>query len=155
MSQTLLIASWLPNSQWPLDACTWLLMNYINYCKSVEFFRQAKSRVYLLPLSSSFSFPLCQITGFLSPQIAPTVESLMYQNETCKFCVPVCKFTFTKERLEIMADEDYRNVFYPVIRFHHVGHNLCTSPLWWRNTPCLSGQDLWFRFISQLSPHAQ
>ncbi|KAM7318594.1 hypothetical protein ACRRTK_021706 [Alexandromys fortis] len=27
-------------------------MNYSNYCKSVEFLRRAKSRVYLLPLSS-------------------------------------------------------------------------------------------------------
>lgn len=105
MSQTPLIASRLPNSRWPLDACTWLLMNYINYCKSVEFLRQAKSRVYLLPL------PPPPPTFLLSPHVAPTVESLTYQNETCKFCVLVCKFAFMEERLGIMADEDCRMCF--------------------------------------------
>lgn len=56
-----------------MTACTRLVMNYFNYCKSVEFLRSLVYIPYLFPPAPAPAFfPVCQITGLLIPDIGPT-----------------------------------------------------------------------------------
>lgn len=59
-----------------MAAYTRLVMNYFNYCKSVEFLRDERSLVYIPylfpPAPAPAFFPVCQITGLLIPDIGPT-----------------------------------------------------------------------------------